>query len=101
MRTRVSAWLRAGQAQIGKLPVIYLDYDFGQSWLGDGYGGHPLWIANYTTAAQPAIPSGWQQTGWKFWQYSDSGSVAGVDGAVDMDHYNGSEADLRAWAPSS
>jgi lysozyme len=37
--------------------------------------------------AQPKIPAGW--TTWAFWQYSESGSVPGIQGPVDLDVFNG------------
>ena len=96
MRTEVSIWLHTVEQATGKVPIIYTDVDFGQNLLGEGYGGHPLWIANYTSAPQPRVPSGWSD--WTFWQYSESGSVDGVNGnVVDLNNYNGDEAALRAW----
>jgi hypothetical protein len=41
------------------------------------------------------MPSGW--TSWKAWQWSDSGSVPGISGHVDLDLFNGDEAALSAW----
>ena len=99
MRVEVSTWLHVVEQATGKRPIIYMDVDFAQNILGEGYGGYPLWIASYTSNPHPHIPSGWTATGWKFWQYSDSGAVAGIAGnVVDLDHYNGDEAALRAWA---
>jgi hypothetical protein len=44
------------------------------------------------TATPPSVPSlsangVWNE--WTFWQYSDSGSVPGIAGAVDLDVYRG------------
>jgi lysozyme len=97
MRAEVQAFNAELERLTGKRPIIYLDYDFGQNLLGDGYGGHPLWIASYTGAEQPHVPKGWER--WTFWQYGEYGRVDGVYGSVvDMDRWNGSEAELRAWA---
>ena len=57
--------------------------------------GHPLWLAHYT--------SGWPYqvypwAGWNFWQYSSSGKISGVSTRVDLNLFNGSEADLAALA---
>jgi hypothetical protein len=38
------------------------------------------------------VPSPW--TTWKFWQYADNGSVPGISGAVDLDRFNGTLAQL-------
>src|SRR5262249_7718558 len=47
------------------------------------------------------IPPEWGD--WAVWQYSDSGTVAGIGGMVDVNKFNGSRADLQALcgAPSS
>ena len=74
----------------GKRMVIYTNEGFWNSALqgSDAFSGHPLWVANYTTAAQPAIPNGWDD--WVLWQYSNAGSVDGIDGDVDLDVLNDS-----------
>jgi len=37
---------------------------------------------------------GWDA--WTFWQYSETGSVPGISGSVDLDYFNGSLSDLEA-----
>lgn len=55
-----------------------------------------LWLAQYTDGT-PTWPSGtWPR--WSLWQYSESGAVDGIDGmAVDLDRFNGSDANLLKW----
>ncbi len=36
--------------------------------------------------------------GWKMWQYPDAGSVSGISGGVDTNYFNGTAADLWAYA---
>src|SRR5262249_32268003 len=56
----------------------------------------PLWVAQYTTAPCPDIPVPW--TKWLIWQYTSTGSVAGVPGmTLDVDQFNGTLDDLRAF----
>jgi lysozyme len=62
------------------------------AWLGKNTS---LWVAAYSVAT-PTIPLNiW--TTWTLWQYSDSGAVAGFTGAVDLDRFNGSDANLLKW----
>jgi lysozyme len=70
----------------GVRPILYSGVSFANEYLA-GFGDYPLWVAEYTSAPTPKVPMGW--TTWTFWQYSQSGTVAGVDGAVDMDRFNG------------
>jgi lysozyme len=67
------------------------------AWLAD----HPLWVANYGVS-EPMLSatSHWPQ-GWTFWQYSSTGDgkAFGMESkGLDMNWYNGSEAELRAFA---
>ena len=54
-----------------------------------------LWAASYT--ALPYLPTGPWNT-WTFWQRSSSGRVPGIAGNVDLDDFNGTTLDLRAYA---
>ncbi|MGA9397169.1 MAG: glycoside hydrolase family 25 protein [Anaerolineaceae bacterium] len=51
----------------------------------------PLWIAQYTAAREPRIAP---FTRWLFWQYSDTGEIPGIHGAIDRNRFNGDESDL-------
>lgn len=65
--------------------------------------GYPLWIARYSTQT-PADASGW--TRWDFWQYSDGSAggylprgnrkVDGISGAVDLNEFDGTVAEMKA-----
>jgi lysozyme len=55
-----------------------------------------LWLAQYTSG-EPSWPKGTYRY-WTLWQYSDKGSVDGIDGAaVDLDRFNGSDENLLKW----
>ncbi len=73
-------------------PIIYTNSAFWNANLTAGFGRYPLWIARYSSKP-PTIPNGWAN--WNFWQYSESGAVAGVTGPVDLDRFAGSLADLQ------
>jgi lysozyme len=47
-------------------------------------GEFPLWVADYRIRPAPAIPQGWQT--WELWQFTGSGRLAGIAGAVDLNH---------------
>lgn len=55
-----------------------------------------LWIAHYTSAAQPSWPTETWPT-WSLWQYTDSARVAGIDGPVDGNRFNGSKENAALW----
>lgn len=87
MVTWVARFSAEVQAKTGRVPYIYTP----QGWWNPCTGGSatlhkdPLWVPNYTTAASPAMPFGW--TTWQIWQYSSSGTVAGIQdpGFTDLD----------------
>ena len=74
-------------------PIIYSGENFANVDL-KGFSAYPLWLAEYTGAPAPKLPLDW--AAWTFWQYSQSGSVPGVAGAVDLDRFNGDQAQFDA-----
>jgi lysozyme len=94
----VQAWLDVVQQSAGIVPMIYTVASFWNDHLNSSFGNYPLWIANYGVSS-PKLPTGWSN--WNFWQYSQSGTVNGISGNVDMDYFNGSMDQLQAFAGSS
>jgi GH25 family lysozyme M1 (1,4-beta-N-acetylmuramidase) len=78
------------QAKTGRLPIIYTTADWWSTCTGNStaFGQTPMWVANFTTAASPALPAGWAD--WSFWQYTSAGTVAGIStaGSTDLDQLN-------------
>ena len=94
--SRLHAFLDRVQARTGRVPLIYTANFFWGSYLGNpNFTGYPLWVANYGPSC-PYLPNAWGD--WQFWQYSDNASVSGIPGGVDGDEFNGTLADLQAWA---
>jgi lysozyme len=89
--SKAKQWLSHVEAALGVKPIVYTAA-FMSSTLGNNFGGYTLWVANYGTTC-PTMPSGWSK--WAFWQSSDSGTVAGIAGNVDLDVFDGSIADLK------
>jgi GH25 family lysozyme M1 (1,4-beta-N-acetylmuramidase) len=98
-------WLTQVSAQTGVRPIIYTTPHFWSSSMADtdwfarnGYS--VLWIANWTSASQPAVPAGgWGGSGWSFWQHSSTGTVPGIGGAVDLDRFNGWSLPAALFVP--
>lgn len=75
-----TAWGRAWAYYYRKQgALIYTSPGF-SSWTGAI--NMPLWVAHYTSASRPRLPS--FAKGWQLWQYSPAGNVAGVGGQVDV-----------------
>jgi lysozyme len=85
LATWVGSWLKQTTRSTGRTPMIYTTRGFWTSYLGDTtrFNGYPLWMANHTTASRPVpLPGGWKA--WTFWQYNDTGRVAGISAPVDL-----------------
>ncbi len=97
----VHAWIDHVAAATGRTPIVYAGlYSWPDLTGGADLTSSPLWIAQYTTAACPNIPSPW--TKWSFWQHSDTGSVAGVvSGQLDLNVFDGTLDQLKAFATGS
>ena len=97
---RVRTWVDRVKAATGVDPIVYTGKYFWRDEVGGptSFANNPLWIAAYTTLC-PDLTAPWDT--WAFWQHSDSGSVPGLSGAVDLDRFNGSVDELRALAGGS
>lgn len=89
-------WLTTVRALTGRQPMIYTYPSFWRSAMADSHAFHayPLWIAHW--ARTPSVPGGWPT--YAIHQYSASGRVSGISGDVDLDVFNGSAAQLHAFA---
>ncbi len=93
----VKAWLAEVEARIGVKPIIYTSPSFWHDKMGNSRwfanNGYALWIAHWHVAA-PRVPArNWAGHGWTTWQYDDCGSVAGINGCVDLDRLSGTDID--------
>lgn len=90
-------FLELVESRLGRTPILYSSPAFMNS-MGNplSLARYPLWISHYGVTV-PSIPTPW--TDWKFWQYSESGKVPGIQSmAVDLDCFNGSLEELLAFA---
>ena len=95
VKTWIQTFVTEIQTLTGKPAIIYTGFYFWRDSAGNSTNNYncPLWIASYT--ASPTIPAAW--TTYTFWQYSDSGTVSGVSGGVDVDKFNGSLTTLKKF----
>lgn len=99
------------QTFTNKEPILYTSKGFWKYKVPNS-PGYPawaaaldLWIANYNVIS-PALPSTWSN--WKFWQFSADrppnyrGKEFGAEGSksIDLNYFNGTKAELNAYADS-
>jgi lysozyme len=94
----IQQWLDTVEQELGRTPIIYTAASFWNTALGGSaaFSDYPLWVAHYTSNPSPNVPKGFSD--YLFWQYSESGSVPGISGNVDMDWFKGSSSDLAQLA---
>jgi lysozyme len=87
LTTWVRVWLKRVRAGLGRKAMIYTN---ASSWGATGNtrefakARHPLWVAHWSVK-KPSVPAlNWAGKGWSVWQYTSSGTVAGISGRVDM-----------------
>jgi lysozyme len=87
LRLWIRVWLGRVGDELGEKPMIYTS---ATSWQSTGdtarfaRRGHRLWIAHWGVE-EPSVPAeDWAGNGWSVWQYTNEGSVSGIDGRVDL-----------------
>ncbi|HEX9123681.1 MAG TPA: GH25 family lysozyme [Actinomycetota bacterium] len=92
----ILAWLGEVTARTGVRPMVYTSPNGWANRTGDttavaDAGYTVLWVAHWSVT-EPTVPANdWQGNGWTFWQYTDCGSVPGIQGCVDLDWYESSD----------
>lgn len=91
-----ATWLAATRDALGVTPLIYLNQSArdGSDWTRVVRSGVPLWLARYDGSTDACGSGRWPAPAMK--QYSESGTVPGVAGPVDLDVFYGTEDELRA-----
>lgn len=93
-----ATFLERLELKSGKMPMIYTYRWFWVTKMGntDGLNGHPLWLAAYQDQPPTDIPGGWNEA--LFWQRSSTGTVPGISTPVDLNTFNGTQAQLDGIA---
>jgi lysozyme len=89
---RAQQWIARVRAELKVEPIVYTNPAMWQYRGAPELASQTLWLAHYTEQC-PSIPAPW--TRWTFWQYTDDGRVPGIEGAVDLNVFDGTLADLK------
>jgi lysozyme len=90
----LATWVARIQTLTGRTPMIYASPGFWDALPDTGqFANLGSWVADWGPSC-PDTSTPW--TNWQFWQYADDGSVSGISGAVDLDYFNGTLAQLQA-----
>ena len=84
LQREVKKWLSLVEARYHVKPIIYSGYKFKLKYLNDSLlNTYPFWIAHYYVEKLT------YKGPWHFWQYTDSGKLKGIKGAVDFNLFHG------------
>lgn len=85
--------LDAMEFHTGKKPVIYTDINFHKDVLQGEFRDYEYWLRS--VAAEPSAR--FTTRPYTFWQYTATGRVPGIRGAVDRNAFHGSEREWKRW----
>jgi hypothetical protein len=98
---RIKTYLDRLEIVVGHVPGIYTSLNYWRTYVGAPAWGarHSLWLAAWTTAAKPIIPSPW--TRYHLWQFevrAINPAEFGVESkALDINRFDGTPAGFAAW----
>lgn len=82
--------------RLGFEPLIYANTNYASNYFETNINQYDLWLANYNYAPPSEPPTSaygiWSD--WAFWQYSNTGSVGGISGNVDLNVFEGTIDEL-------
>lgn len=93
-----ATFLKRVEEKTGRTPMIYTYRWFWVNHMGNtnGLTAYPLWLAAYQDTPPTDVPGGWDEP--LFWQRSSTGRVPGIPTIVDLNTFNGTDAQLDAIA---
>jgi lysozyme len=92
-RKDLSDFINKIEAAYGKMPILYVNGSIYNNYFAGESLKYPIWFA-YPRDPAPKLPDG---KNWTFWQYAFHGGVGGIDGEVDLDAFNGTQAQFADW----
>lgn len=94
-------WLSIVEESTGSTPIVYTGPGFASTHLhpDPALKRYPLWVAHYTSRAEPRLPAPWDR--WMWWQFTDSGPVEGIVGGVDTNRLSTEVLPLWPHLPPS
>ncbi|MBP3943576.1 glycoside hydrolase family 25 protein [Sphingobacteriaceae bacterium WQ 2009] len=83
LRLGLKRWLQLVENHYGIKPIIYSGDSYYKDFLEKEFSDYTIWIANYNFFVEEIHDT------WNFWQFSERGTVRGIDEYVDLNIFNG------------
>jgi lysozyme len=81
-------WLEKVDSHYKVRPIIYTGEKYYDAFLKDEFSEYTFWIANYNFFVEDL------KDDWLFWQFTESATISGIKGNVDVNIYNGTPKQL-------
>lgn len=91
MREGLKNWLLIVEKHYGVKPIIYSGANFYEHHLKEHFPEYKIWIAKYSLFNEK------MNDDWHFWQFTDKGTVNGVETKVDLNIFKGDRYDLKQF----
>ena len=91
LREGVLNWLTIVEKHYGVKPIIYSGENFYNRNLKEYFPDYPIWIAKYSVFTEKINDK------WHFWQFTDKGSIDGIETPVDLNIFNGQRHHLKQF----
>lgn len=91
MRIGLQNWLNIVEKHYGVKPIIYSGANFYELHLKDHFPEYKIWIAKYSLFNEK------MNNDWHFWQFTDKGTVNGIETKVDLNIFKGDRHDLKQF----
>ena len=75
-------------------PIIYTNPSYYQDYLASRFYNYPIWLARYRKYPLPKLQN--HEHDWLFWQFTNTGTVKGIKGNVDLNVFKGSLEELKS-----
>lgn len=93
VRAEMKVFLEKVTRHFGKKPIIYTSIDFYEDNQLHLFNGYDWWLRS--VSAHPHVRYGTKD--FLFWQYTGTGKVPGITGDADINVFNGTQSEWRAW----
>jgi len=89
LREGVKNWLEIVEKHYGVKPIIYSGENFYNRNLEGHFPDYKIWIAKYSVFSEK------MKDDWHFWQFTDKGTIPGIETAVDLNIFKGNRQDIK------
>jgi len=91
LREGLQNWLTLVEKHYGVKPMIYSGANYYEHHLKSYFPENKIWIAKYSLFSEK------MKDDWHFWQFTDKGTIPGIETPVDLNIFKGNRQDIKAF----